>query len=57
MKKIISIITLLFCLSTLCAQKIARPDSYNYTRGVEAFQNNNIEEALYEIPCAAMNGV
>ena len=46
MKKIISIITLLFCLSTLCAQKIARPDSYNYTRGVEAFQNNNIEEAL-----------
>ena len=28
------------------AQNIKRPDSYNYSRGVEAIQNNNVEEAL-----------
>lgn len=28
------------------AQNFKRPDSYNYTRGVEAIQNNNVEEAI-----------
>lgn len=28
------------------AQNIKRPDSYNYQRGVEAMQNDNLQEAL-----------
>ena len=41
------IISLLFlCSIQIVAQKVKRPDSYNYTRGVEAIQNNNVEEAL-----------
>lgn len=34
------------CSVALHADNIKRPDSYNYTRGVEAVQNNNAEEAL-----------
>ena len=34
------------CSIQIVAQKVKRPDSYNYTRGVEAIQNNNVEEAL-----------
>lgn len=34
------------CSSALYADNIKRPNSYNYTRGVEAIQNNNTEEAL-----------
>lgn len=37
---------LIACSSALYADNIKRPDSYNYTRGVEAIQNNNAEEAL-----------
>lgn len=47
MKHILSIIllaVLLACNSN--AQEVKHPDSYNYKRGVEAFQNNNIGEAL-----------
>lgn len=41
------ILTIVMCLSaTVFADNIKRPDSYNYTRGVEAIQNNNVEEAL-----------
>ena len=46
MKK--KILTLLFCC--ICtvnfAQDIKRSESYNYTRGVEAVQNDKTEEAL-----------
>lgn len=34
------------CTTFVWAQKVKRPDSYNYNRGVEAIQNNNVEEAL-----------
>lgn len=37
---------LITCSSVLYADNIKRPDSYNYTRGIEAIQNNNAEEAL-----------
>lgn len=37
---------LLVCSSTVYADNIKRSDSYNYTRGVEAINNNNTEEAL-----------
>ena len=37
---------MIVCSSVLHADNIKRPDSYNYTRGVEAIQNNNIDEAL-----------
>ena len=37
---------LIACSSVLYADNIKRPDSYNYTRGIEAIQNNNLEEAL-----------
>ncbi|WP_276892358.1 tetratricopeptide repeat protein [Hallella bergensis] len=41
------LILLLALYSTFVwAQKFKRPDSYNYTRGVEAFQNNNADEAI-----------
>lgn len=46
MRKVI--LSLLLALSFIAswAQKFNRPDSYNYSRGVEAIQNNNAEEAL-----------
>lgn len=37
---------LVLCYSVMLADNIKRPDSYNYTRGVEAINNNNAEEAL-----------
>ena len=37
---------LVLCSSAIFADNIKRPDSYNYTRGVEAINNNNAEEAL-----------
>lgn len=41
------ILCLMFlCTTSVWAQKMKRPDSYNYNRGVEAIQNNNVEEAL-----------
>lgn len=38
---------LVLCSSVMLADNIKRPDSYNYSRGVEAINNNNAEEALY----------
>lgn len=37
---------LVLCSSVMLADNIKRPDSYNNTRGVEAINNNNAEEAL-----------
>ena len=37
---------LVLCSSVMLANNIKRPDSYNYSRGVEAINNNNAEEAL-----------
>lgn len=37
---------LVFCSSAMLADNIKRPDSYNYSRGVEAVNNDNAEEAL-----------
>ena len=37
---------LVLCSSVMVADNIKRPDSYNYSRGVEAINNNNAEEAL-----------
>ncbi len=37
---------LVLCASATYADNIKRPDSYNYTRGVEAINKNNTEEAL-----------
>lgn len=47
MKKSLIIFVILLGISCYVkAQDIKRPDSYNYTRGVEAVQNNKVEEAL-----------
>lgn len=48
MKKIFSLIVTIYCLYLLplSAQNVERPDSYNYSRGVEAYRNDNIKEAL-----------
>ena len=46
MKKLTALLCLVFCFITIKAQDIKRPDSYNYTRGVEAIQNENYNEAL-----------
>ena len=37
---------LVLCSSVMLADNIKRPESYNYSRGVEAINNNNAEEAL-----------
>ena len=37
---------LVLCSSVMLADNIKRPDSYKYSRGVEAINNNNAEEAL-----------
>lgn len=37
---------LILCSLVMLADNIKRPDSYNYSRGVEAINNNNAEEAL-----------
>lgn len=37
---------LVLCSSVMLADNIKRPNSYNYSRGVEAINNNNAEEAL-----------
>lgn len=39
-------VLLLAVIANTTAQNIKRPDSYNYTRAVEAINNNNTEEAL-----------
>lgn len=44
--KTILLTIMLFSTSMTFADNIKRPNSYNYTRGVEAIQNNNAEEAL-----------
>ena len=46
MKRLIN--TLLFATLIFCAnaQNIKRPDSYNYNRGIESLQNDNIEEGI-----------
>lgn len=46
MRSNIFILLLVLCSTSVWAQKFNRPDSYNYTRGVEAIQNNNADEAL-----------
>ena len=48
MKKayLFAIITLLLEMQFAFAQNVKRLDSYNYSRGVEAIQNNNVDEAL-----------
>jgi len=45
-KILITTLTVLAFTINAMAQNDKRPDSYNYTRGVEAIQNNNTEEAL-----------
>lgn len=37
---------MVLCSTSVWAQKEKRPNSYNFTRGMEAIQNNNAEEAL-----------
>lgn len=43
---LLAVIALLLEVQITFAQNVKRPDSYNYTRGVEAVQSNNFEEAL-----------
>lgn len=46
MRSNIFVLLLALCSTSVWAQKSNRPDSYNYTRGIEAIQNNNADEAL-----------
>ena len=43
---VILLIGLMGVAIALPAREVKRPDTYNYNRGVEAMQNDNIEEAL-----------
>ena len=46
MKKIITLLFLVMCITAINAQDIKRPESYNYTRGVEAIQQENYKDAI-----------
>ena len=46
LKTCLLVILLLGWMQAALAQTISRPDTYNYTMGVEALRNNNPEEAL-----------
>lgn len=46
MKELITLLFLSVCITTINAQDIKRPDSYNYTRGVEAIQQENYQDAI-----------
>lgn len=43
-----NVLTLIVCCIAACVfgQNVKRPDSYNYSRGVEAIRNKNLDEAL-----------
>ena len=44
--RIFILLILVLCSSAMFADSIKRPDSYNFTRGIEATKNKNYEEAL-----------
>lgn len=47
MKNILLIASIAWiAIFSIHAQNVERPDSYNYSRGVEAYRNDNIKEAL-----------
>lgn len=46
MKQILLLTMLLIGIDQMVGQNVKRPESYNYQRGVEAVQNEKIEEAL-----------
>ena len=46
MRKLFVIVVLLIGLSQVLAQKINRPESYNYQRGLEAMQEEKFDEAI-----------
>lgn len=47
MKKLISIVLFaVWCGGVLAGEEIKRPESYNYLRGLEAMQNEDVAEAL-----------
>lgn len=46
MRKLITLFCLFCCILASNAEDIKRPDSYNYTRGVEAMHQGNYPEAL-----------
>ena len=46
MRKTFVLIFTFLCTISVLAQDIKRPESYNYTRGLEALQKENTEEAL-----------
>ena len=46
MRKLFVIVVLLIGLSQVLAQNIKRPESYNYQRGMEAMQEEKVDEAL-----------
>jgi hypothetical protein len=45
-KHLIDCINCMDCHILIHAQNVERPNSYNYSRGVEAYRNDNIKEAL-----------
>ena len=46
MKTKLILVLLLFTGLNSCAQQASRPESYNFKRGIESYQNEDIEEAI-----------
>ena len=47
MKKVVlAMVVALIATASVSAQKVKRPDTYNYNRGVELVQNNELDEGL-----------
>lgn len=45
-KVVVAMMVALMTTVSVCAQKVKRPDTYNYNRGVELVQNNELDEGL-----------
>jgi len=45
MRKLLLLIVLSLTIACYADDTVKRPESYNYLRGVEAIQNNNLDEA------------
>lgn len=45
-KVVVAMVVALMATVSVCAQKVKRPDTYNYNRGLELLQNGELDEGL-----------
>ena len=45
-KLVVAVMVAMMATVSVCAQKVKRPNTYNYNRGVELVRNNELDEGL-----------